>query len=99
MSKQASRTQRRAELLAQCQQQRTQMAAQVQSARTSFNAANASLNLIAQIKHKPWLAGGVILAIFAIKPRRISAFFQKTVAIWQAWRAVAPAVQKLLKKS
>ncbi len=98
MNKQASRAQRRAELLALCQQQRVEVAAQMHTARSSLNAANAGLNLIGQIKRKPWLAGGLILAVIVIKPRRIRSFFEKSFVIWQAWRLMAPAVQKLLAK-
>lgn len=99
MSNQQTQAQRRDELLALCQQQRMELAAQVQTARNSLTALNTGASLISQIKKKPWLLGGLALAVIVIKPRRIRTFFQKSFLIWQAWRTVAPAVQKLIRRS
>lgn len=83
---------RRQELIARCEAQRSAMAMHTRSLSHTASALDSALGILGRIRRHPGWIVGLVVAIIAIKPRRLSAIFHGSAT---ALRTVAPLVQIL----
>ncbi len=86
---------RRQELIARCEAQRSAMAMHTRSLSHTASALDSALGILGRIRRHPGWIVGLVVAIIAIKPRRLSAIFHGSATALRTLRTVAPLVQIL----
>lgn len=85
---------RRQMLIAECNLQRADLALQVRPLAYTLSSVNIGMRILGRVRQHPeWIAAAT-LGLFALRPRRLSAFFRFGSNGLRIWRHVQPLLQQ-----
>ena|SRR5437899_2758011 len=89
---------RREEIIARSAVQRRALQTQGQSLSKTLSAVDVGLDVLQRIKRHPGWVVGAIVGLIVLKPRRVLPLVEAGTVAWQAFRAVAPAWQRIMAR-